>query len=121
MNNSVFGQILESYLRLSMKMRRTPEGIFESIKTLWVLFERENLNEEFPKKILFKDETNSDVRVIPQLIDYVVERIETLGEPDSKRVPMLFSILSNCLKFFPVFVNAATQIPLIYPDYISLF
>jgi len=44
-----------------------------------------------------------------------------LGEPDNKKIPMLFSILNNCLKFFPIFANAATQLPLIYPDYNSLF
>lgn len=38
LTNSVFGQILESYLNLSMKMRRTSEGTLESIKTLWVVF-----------------------------------------------------------------------------------
>lgn len=34
---------------------------------------------------------------------------------------MLFSILSNILKCFPIFKNAITALPFIYPDYNGLF
>ncbi len=34
---------------------------------------------------------------------------------------MLFSILENVLKCFPIFANAATSLPLIYPEYNELF
>lgn len=34
---------------------------------------------------------------------------------------MLFSILNRILKSFPSFPNAATSLPLIYPEYNELF
>ncbi len=85
------------------------------------MFEREELNEDFPKKILFKDEKKSDVKTLPIVIDFAIEQIETLGEPEHKKVSMLFSILNRILKCFPVFPNAATPLPLIYPEYNDLF
>ena len=102
-------------------MRRSQEGTLESIKTLWVVFERENLNEDFPRRIVFQDENKLEVKVLPKVIDFLMERIETLGEPEHKKVSMLFSILDNVLKCFPVFANAATSLPYIYPEYNDLF
>ena len=56
-------------------MRINQDGIMTSIKTLWAVFEREEVNEEFPRRVIFKDETKEEIKPLPKVIDYVVERI----------------------------------------------
>lgn len=60
---------------MSKKMRINQDGIMTSIKTLWAVFEREEVNEEFPRRVIFKDETKEEIKPLPKVIDYVVERI----------------------------------------------
>ena len=41
LRNSTLGQIIESYVELAYKVKRSEGGTLESIKTLWLIFERE--------------------------------------------------------------------------------
>lgn len=41
LSNSTLGQIIDSYVELAYKVKRSEGGTLESIKTLWLIFERE--------------------------------------------------------------------------------
>ena len=51
LTNYTLAQMLVSYVGLSNKVRRNDECALESLKTNWIIFEREMVNEEFPLKI----------------------------------------------------------------------
>lgn len=60
------------FVGLGQKVKRSEEGVLESVKTLWVVFEREQVDDNFPSKLLFKSATNQQTKVLPLIIDFLL-------------------------------------------------
>jgi hypothetical protein len=58
--------------------------------------------------------------VYQKIVDFLIERLELMGEPDHKKSNMIFSILENMLDCWPKIENACTKLPFVYPEYPEL-
>ena len=110
------GQIIVTYITIAKKYIRQASICSQSIKTLWLIFNRMPLSEELPSRMTY---SKGEERVVPTetVIDFVVERIETMGEPDRQRLALLFDTLKATFKCCEVIGSAAHKLPNFYPDY----
>jgi hypothetical protein len=55
--------------------------------------------------------------VFEDVIDWLMERLETLGQPDHQKLTMLFHTFGQVVQCCPKITNVVTKLPNFYPNY----
>lgn len=108
--------VLHYYMSISNKFIRDKTIATQSIRTLWVVFSRAELTEkELPS--LQYDEGGERKAVLEQATDFLIERLETMGQVEMQKINMIFDCLLKVAAICPKIANASVKLPLFYPGY----
>ena len=69
---------------------------------------------------MFTTKEKETVVACEEMVDFLIERIETLHEPDRSQVNMVFDSLKKIVEACPKIENAAVKLLTFYPNYPSL-
>ena len=108
--------ILRLYLLTFNKFSRDQKVLADGVRTIWLVLERAGLKEANIQQLTYEDQGEQH-NVCEQVIDFLVERLETLNDPDRARVNMVFDAFLGLIKCCPKIPDVLTKLPHFYPTY----